>query len=151
MSDDLYDRLAKLDAHTKVSRTPDAISKVKLEKDAPSDSGITYRKPIGIRFDLIPPLALRRLAAIYEEGARVYGPSTYVHSNMTFSVIINHLLNHLTLYESGDRTEDHLAKIAWAACSLMVLEQERPEANDVCSYGIRSYGNRPTDEGGSLQ
>ena len=103
----------------------------------PSDSGITYRKPIGIRFDLVPPRALRRLAAVYEEGAQVYGPSTYVFSNIMFSNVINHMYNHLTLYEEGDRSEDHLAKCAWAFMTLMILEEVRPEANDVCNYGLR--------------
>jgi len=113
------------------------------QKLRPSDSGITYRKPIGIRFDLIPPAALRRLAAIYEEGARVYGPSTYVFSNIPMSNVINHMYNHLTLYEIGDRDEDHLAKCAWAFMTLMTLERERPGANDVCSYGVRSAAEPP--------
>ena len=88
-----------------------------------SEGAKSYRVPIALRFDLIPPVALRRLAAIYEEGAQTYGEVTYLSRQLPMSVVINHLLNHLTLHEIGDRSEDHFAKVAWAAFTLMALEE----------------------------
>lgn len=98
---------------------------------------ISYRKPIAVRFDLIPPLALRRLAAIYEEGAQVYGTSKYVTSPMPHSNVVNHLINHLNLLQTGDKTEDHAAKIAWAACTLMVYEELGIGEADLTNYGVK--------------
>lgn len=81
----------------------------------------SYRIPIEWRFDLIPPLVLRELAAIYEEGARKYGPSKYIEKPLPFSVLLNHLTNHLNLYCSGDRSEKHLAKVLWGVATMMTL------------------------------
>jgi len=96
----------------------------------------TYRKPIKGRFDLIPPVALRALSKIYEEGANVYGESQYISSPMPHSVVINHLINHLTLAQSGDKSEDHWAKIAWAAFTMIVYESMDLGEADLTRYGV---------------
>jgi len=101
-------------------------------------SNKTYRKPIKGRFDLIPPVALRALAEIYEEGANVYGESKYISSPMPHSVVVNHMINHLTLAQSGDRSEDHWAKIAWAAFTMIVYERFGIGKADLTAYGIVS-------------
>lgn len=101
-----------------------------------SQSVDSYRKPIAYRFDLIPMLSLRRVAAIYEEGAKVYGESKYISSPMRYSNVVNHLINHLNLYISGDISEDHLAKVVWACNTLMVYTEKGIGDNDITDYGV---------------
>lgn len=88
-----------------------------------SEGKNSYRVPIEYRFDLIPPFVLRELAAVYEEGANKYGDAKYIEKPLPFSVIINHMENHINLWLSGDRSERHMAKVMWGAASLMVLEE----------------------------
>lgn len=109
-----------------------------------SEGSNSYRVPIELRYDLIPPLMLKRLAAIYEEGAKKYGQAKYIEKPLPYSVIVNHLLNHLNLWISGDRKEDHLAKVLWGVTSLMVLEEMRENGlvenmNDLSRYGAHAF------------
>ena len=99
------------------------------------EAGSSYRVPIGTRFDLIPPLALRRLADVYGEGAVKYGESEYLSRVLKASNVINHMVNHLLLFMVGDKKEDHAAKVAWGAFTLMVLEELKPNMLDVRNYG----------------
>lgn len=75
-------------------------------------------------------IALRRIAAIYTEGADRYGTNNW-RQGLTFSDTVNHLMEHLTLYLLGDRSADHLAKVAWGCMALMEFEQTHPELNDL--------------------
>lgn len=106
-----------------------------------SSSKNTYRKPILGRFDLIPPVALRRLSMVYEEGATTYGESKYVSSPMPHSNVVNHLVNHLNLAQSGDTSEDHWAKIAWAAFTMIVYEDLDIGTKDLTNYGVKPKDN----------
>ena len=99
------------------------------------EAGSSYRVPISTRFDLIPPLALRRLADVYGEGAVKYGESEYLSRVLKASNVINHMVNHLLLFMVGDKKEDHAAKVAWGAFTLMVLEELKPNMLDVRNYG----------------
>ncbi len=99
------------------------------------EPGSSYRVPIGTRYDLIPPLALARLAQIYHEGAVKYQENGYLTGTLKASNVINHMLNHLFLWMCGDKKEDHLAKAAWAVFTLMVLEIHKPHDIDTCDYG----------------
>lgn len=98
----------------------------------------TYRKPIYTRYDLIPPIALHALARVYAEGAEVYGDSKYISSPMPHSNVVNHLINHLNLAQCGDRTEDHWAKVAWAAFTMIVYEKLGIGEADLANYGVVS-------------
>jgi len=84
----------------------------------------------GYRFDLISPIGLRRLAAIYDEGAKKYGDNNW-RKGLPFSDVLHHALNHLNLWQSGDRTEDHLAKVAWGMFAIMEFEKTHPDQNDI--------------------
>lgn len=99
----------------------------------------TYRKPISVRYDLIPPIALHQLAQVYAEGATVYGESKYITSPMAHSNVVNHLINHLNLAQCGDRSENHWAKIAWAAFTMIVYEQFNLGEADLTNYGVNPY------------
>lgn len=113
-----------------------------IEIETLSATDASYRIPIKWRFDLIPPLVLRELAAIYEEGAKKYGPSKYIEKPLPFSVLLNHLTNHLNLYCSGDRTEKHLAKVLWGVATMMTLERLIEDHRlPINMYDLTAYGS----------
>jgi len=89
-----------------------------------------------VRYDLITPVGLRRLAETYREGCEKYGDhnwrnATKDNKGFQFSDLINHAINHIYLYLMGDNAEDHLAHAVWNLMTLMHFEEERPELNDI--------------------
>jgi hypothetical protein len=90
-----------------------------------------------LRYDLVSPIGLRRLAARYALGAERYGDSNYL-KGMPASVVINHMMAHLENVRAGRRDDDNLAAIAWGAFTLMHYEETRPHLMDVDSYPLRS-------------
>lgn len=85
-----------------------------------------------VRFDLMPPAALLEIAKVWAEGAVSHGPDNW-HKGMPYSVIVNHALKHLARWQSGDRSEPHLAKVAWGMMALLAFEAEgrSKELNDL--------------------
>lgn len=73
------------------------------------------------RYDLIPPLPLRRLAELYARGAEKYDDHNWA-KGMPTSRILASLLRHVEAYRAGDRTEDHLSGVAWNAFAIMQFE-----------------------------
>jgi hypothetical protein len=78
------------------------------------------RDKICPRHDLIPVEFLDEIASIFEEGRRPrpgmpegYGDSWKSGGEDFLRDCLNHASRHLHLYMSGDRTENHLAKVAW--------------------------------------
>lgn len=92
-----------------------------------------------LRYDLIPPGPLRRLARRYAIGATAHGERNWERGLPTGSTI-NHLVRHLELWREGDRSDDHLAAVAWGAFALMFFEdreEEKMETNcEECSAVI---------------
>lgn len=86
-----------------------------------------------VRYDLISPIGLRRLAAVHAEwartGGRVHGENNWL-KGLPFSDTGNHGVRHYELWRAGDDSEDHLAKNAWALFALMHLEETRPDLDD---------------------
>lgn len=74
-----------------------------------------------VRYDLIPPSALRRLAVICADGAVKYDDTNWL-KGLPFGDTINHGVRHFELWRSGDQSEDHLAKLAWMVFALMEFE-----------------------------
>lgn len=66
------------------------------------------------RFDIVPPLALFEVAKVLSEGAEKYG--AYAWKNIEVNDHLNHAIQHVYGYLSGDRTEEHLSH---AICRLM--------------------------------
>lgn len=66
--------------------------------------------------DQIPFEGLEAVGEIFKEGEEKYGrdnwkiPDSYGSYD---SERLRHALRHLYLYANGDRSEDHLAKVAW--------------------------------------
>ncbi len=82
------------------------------------------------RFDLIPPEGLRRLADLYARGAEKYGDDNW-KKGQPFSRTYASLFRHMIQWREGDRSEDHLAAVAWNAMTLMFYEENLPELNDL--------------------
>lgn len=74
------------------------------------------------RFDLMPPRAHVRHAQRWARGAQTHGANNW-RKGMPVAVIVNHMEKHLQLWKNGDRTDDHMAAIAWATYALMECEE----------------------------
>lgn len=66
------------------------------------------------RFDLLDPLAMFALARVAANGAREYGEDNW--RSIECKDHLNHALQHIYGYLSGDTQDDHLAH---ALCRLM--------------------------------
>jgi hypothetical protein len=75
------------------------------------------------RFDLISPIALRRLAQHYENGARKYGDRNW-EKGQPLSRYLDSAIRHLFSYLGGDRSEDHLSAVAWNAFAFVHTEEQ---------------------------
>ena len=95
--------------------------------------GAVRQKLEEVRFDLISPIALRRLARTYAEGAKKYSDHNW-RKGMPFSSILNHILNHIIKHLLGDRSEDHLAHAAWGFFAWMEFEETRPDLDDLYDF-----------------
>lgn len=86
------------------------------------------------RFDLLPVKPLRRLAKHYENGAKKYGDHNW-QKGQPSSRYYDSAMRHLIMYMDGDRSEDHLAAVAWNAFSMMWNEDFRGDLDDITDYG----------------
>ena len=98
------------------------------------DSGAVRQKLGDVRYDLISPFGLRRLAMTYAEGAKKYDDHNW-RKGMPFSSLLNHVLEHITLYLAGENGTDHLAHAAWGLFALMEFEEAVPGMNDLYDFG----------------
>lgn len=83
-----------------------------------------------VRYDLITPIGLRRLAETCAEGAAKYGDFNW-HKGIPASVMLNHAIRHIYLWLEGDAGEDHLAHAAWNILGVCHFEELMPEMIDV--------------------
>lgn len=99
------------------------------------------------RFDLISPIALRRLAGVYEKGSRKYGDRNW-EKGMPLSRFLDSAERHLNdfrmicQYERDeiplgrlpaevDPNEDHLSQALWNVVALLHFEELRPDLDDL--------------------
>ncbi len=82
------------------------------------------------RYDLISPVALRRLAVLLEKGAQKYAERNW-EKGMPMSRFFDSCVRHLYSYLNGMRDEDHLAAAMWNVHCMMHFEELRPELNDM--------------------
>lgn len=92
------------------------------------------------RYDLIPLVALRRLAERFGYGARKHGDHNYkqgAHDPQFVRDRQNHMIEHAVKYANGDRAIDHLGAVMANAAILAELERlaERPSADVVDMSG----------------
>ncbi len=81
------------------------------------------------RYDLIPLSPMLRLAMHYTNGAVKYGEHNWT-KGMPVSRFYASMFRHMISWAEGDRTEDHLAAVAWNAFALMHFEDKGNEAPD---------------------
>ena len=86
------------------------------------------------RYDLIPPLGLRRVADIYGRGADKYDDWNWA-KGQPYTRVYASLFRHLMQWRNGDTDEDHMAAVAWAAlCLLHFDETDRTDLDDRNEY-----------------
>lgn len=86
---------------------------------APSGARSSEQAP---RYDLIPRVALEREARRMAEGAAAHGENNYQKGKGDEAYMqerINHAIEHLLRYASGDRSDDHLAAVR-ANCGMLI-------------------------------
>lgn len=94
------------------------------------ETGAERDKLDDVRYDLISPFGLCRLAETYAEGAKKYSDHNW-RNGFPVSSLINHVLNHIVTYLAGaESEEDHLAHAAWGLFALMEQEATHPELDD---------------------
>lgn len=76
-------------------------------------------------FDL-PRAAFRRLAETYAEGRAKYPPFNW-ERGMPIGECLNHAIRHILIYQTGDRSEDHLSHANWNLWACMHMEETHPE------------------------
>ena len=74
------------------------------------------------RFDLISPIALKRLAQHYENGAVKYGERNW-EKGQKLSRYLDSAMRHLNDFSGGCRKEDHLSAVAWNVFALIHTEE----------------------------
>jgi hypothetical protein len=75
------------------------------------------------RYDLISPIALRRLAVHMENGAKKYGERNW-EKGIPLSSFFDSAIRHLYKWLGGDREEDHLAAAMWNIHCLIHSEEK---------------------------
>lgn len=87
------------------------------------------------RYDLIPSLALRRVADLYARGAEKYGDNNW-HKGQPFSRTLASLERHLHQFKDGETDEDHLAAVVWNTLAIMHYQETgRDELDDLPRFG----------------
>lgn len=90
------------------------------------------------RWDLISPIALRRVAETYREGEKKYAAFNW-EKGMSISDLLNHAIRHQYLFLSGDRSEDHLAHACWGLMAAIHSQELWPQLNN----NLRTEGCKP--------
>jgi len=74
------------------------------------------------RYDLLPVVAIRRLAQVYERGAAKYDARNW-EKGIPLSRFIDSALRHLMQHLEGKRDEDHLGHAAFNVMGLIHTEE----------------------------
>ena len=86
-----------------------------------------------LRYDLIPPGPLKKLAFVYTMGAKKYDDRNW-EKGIKFCRLFGALTRHAWQWFAGERYDSdgqhHLSSVAWCAFSLMELEETKPEFDD---------------------
>lgn len=81
------------------------------------------REPEGdrLRYDLISPVALKRLATNMTKGAQKYGPHNW-NKGMPTSRMLSAAMRHLEQARAGEKDEDHWAAVVFNIFGIMHFE-----------------------------
>jgi hypothetical protein len=87
------------------------------------DTGARRDLPAGKgRFDLLPPLALKRLSQLYERGSVKYSARNWEHG-IPVSRMFDSALRHLLQALAGEQDEDHLIGAVWNLLGIVEFEE----------------------------
>ena len=112
-------------------KKPKMVVGVKIEKLKTAVTGSVRSDRAGKgRYDLIPPVALRRLALRYEGGAITHGDRNW-EKGMSAGRCYDSVFRHMNQWAAGDLDEDHLAAAMWNIAALMYHEHHKPEFLDM--------------------
>lgn len=75
------------------------------------------------RYDLVTPIALMRLAKLYERGAVKYASRNW-EKGQPLSETLDCAMRHIQKHMMGYRDEDHLAAAAWNVFAVMHYEHQ---------------------------
>jgi len=96
------------------------------------------------RYDLVSPIALERLAQLYERGAVKYAARNW-EKGQPISVFMDCAMRHLQKHLRGERDEDHLAAAAWNVFAAIHVEHQAQigalpaELLDLPDYGVQNF------------
>lgn len=74
------------------------------------------------RYDLLPPAMLRRLAGVYERGAKIYAPQNW-RKGMPMSRCLDSAIRHTFQFAEGYRNEDHIAQAIFNLAALIEYDE----------------------------
>ncbi|WP_188067619.1 dATP/dGTP diphosphohydrolase domain-containing protein [Brevibacillus brevis] len=83
------------------------------------------------RYDLLSPIAMRRIAQRSELGEIKYGDGRNWEKGMPISEFMDSALRHIFQYMAGDTQEDHLAAAAWNLNCAMHMEETMPKMQNI--------------------
>ena len=85
-------------------------------------------------YHLLPYEPMRRVAMLYEQGARKYADRNW-EKGLPTSNCYNSMLRHAFKAGEGMDDEDHLAAVVWNAFAIMFMEKHHPELCDLPTRG----------------
>lgn len=95
------------------------------ELDPPPEKEKAGTDKVGTGLTMIPFYSILRIGSIFVEGLR-YGKNNWkkgVRDKEYQEERLEHALLHLMKWKEGDRSEDHLAKVAWFCVTQLELER----------------------------
>lgn len=114
-----------------IEEVKEAYKKYAEEKDMTLFSSGFTRNVVEEAFHLICPELERRVSLVCAEGLRRHKDETITEAETTTARfggppdnLIRHMKRHLNKWLAGNRSEDHLAKVAWAIQELMHAETD---------------------------
>ena len=93
------------------------------DKVAFATGALRENKVDKLRFDLIPPIMLERLAGIYTRGARIYGDRNW-EKGIPYSSLIASAWRHFIAMLRGATDEDHAAAVIWNITAMMYFDEK---------------------------
>ena len=91
------------------------------------------------RCDLLPTVAILRLARHFEAGGNKYAERNW-QLGIPLHCYLDSAIRHLMKYLDGQTDEDHLCAAAWNCMCAMWTEEKRPDLQDIPSRLIGQEG-----------
>ncbi len=92
-----------------------------VREDFPTGSRRDTREGKG-RYDLLPPYAISRLAAVFERGAAKYGDRNW-EKGQPLTRFLDSALRHTFQVLEGKTDEDHAGQAAWNLLAFIEIQQ----------------------------